>query len=543
MPEHIRAFLAVLLVAVPVLWLAKMPLCGPVMDRREYNNLFLAWVCTTIIVFLSGNFWLYSVLTGIALAMLSKRAGNPLLVYCVVLFAAPPFLKLIPGVGGIEQIFGLDHYRLLALSVLLPAILRRREAGPPAQGRSTQGVPRGRRKVAREPHWDTTDWFMLTFLCWLALVRIANDSITGDIRGILYLILDYWLPYYAATRLLTSMRQIQQVIAAFCLAALVLGCLAMFESERQWLLYTPLAVPFDMPQTSTMYLVRGSANGSTLRSQVSLGQPIPLGYVLAIAVLLFSGIAPRVPFLSVRVAFYGSFSAGLLASMSRGPWSGAALGLISMLAVGKGVGKRALKFSIWGSAGLALFLLSPWADTVIAYLPFVGTVETGNIDYRNRLIDVSLELLGRNPLFGDFFFMNNPLLEQMRQGEGIIDMVNTYLQIALPYGCVGLALFLGVFLSAMINLLRICRRIEDAEAVRVGRALFGAMVAIMIIIGTASSISAIDKVYFLTIGLCVSYAKSLKSQLSVPVRRNRVRRTAAAVNFASGPSAIREVKL
>ena len=447
MPEHLRAFVAVLVVAVPVLWLAKMPLCASVLDRREYDHLRLAWICTTAIVFLSGNFWVYAVLTGIALTVFGKRAENPLLVYCVVLFAAPPFLKLIPGIGGIEHIIGLDHYRVLALAVLLPAVLRRREEAPPMgeQARPAKGTPRGRRKVARASRWGMTDRFMLAFLGWLALVRIAHDSVTGDIRGIFYLITDYWLPYYAASRLLTSVRQIQQAIAAFCVAALILGCLAMFESERLWLLYTSLAVPFDMLRTTTMYLVRGGAGGSTLRAQVSMGQPIPLGYVLALAITLFSGIAAHVPFLSVRVAFYGAFSAGLLASMSRGPWSGAAIGLLSMLAVGRGASKRVLKFSLWGSAGLALFLLTPWADSVIAYLPFVGTVETGNIDYRNRLIDVSLELLGRNPLFGDFYFMNDPLLEQMRQGEGIIDMVNTYLQIVLPYGCIGLALFLGVF--------------------------------------------------------------------------------------------------
>jgi hypothetical protein len=484
---------------------------------------------------LSGTFWVYAVLAGIALTVFRKRTENPLFVYCVVLFAAPPFLKLIPGVGGIEHIIGLDYYRLLALVVLLPAVLWHREEAPPAQiqERPAQGA-RGRRKVVRASRWGMTDRFMLAFLGWLTFVRIANDSITGDIRGTFYLITDYWLPYYAASRLLTSMRQIQQVIAAFCVAALILGCLAMFERERVWLLYTPLAIPFDMPPTGTMYLVRASDTGRTLRAQVSLGQPIPLGYVLAIAIALFSGIAAHVPFLSVRAAFYGAFSAGLLASMSRGPWSGAAIGLIGMLAVGKSTSKRLLKFSLWGSAAFALFLLTPWADTVIAYLPFVGTVETGNIDYRNRLIDVSLELLGRNPLFGDFFYLTDPLMEQMRQGEGIIDVVNTYLEIALPYGCIGLALFLGVFLPVMVNLLRICRRVEDPEAVRVGRALFGAMVTVMIIIGTASSISAIDKVYFLITGLCVSYARTLETQLSVPVRQPRARRPAAAMARSMG---------
>jgi hypothetical protein len=530
MPEHIRAFIAVLAIAVPALWVARTVFCASVLDRREYDNLRLAWFCTTAIVFLSCNFWLYVVLAGIALTVFRKRAENPLLVYCVVLFVAPPFLKPIPGVGGIEQIIAVDLYRVLALTVLLPAVLWRSEAASPLQmpARPARAAPGGRRKVARESRWGTTDQFMLTFLGWLALVRIANDSVTGDIRGIFYLITDYWLPYYAASRLVTSVRQIQQVIAAFCIAALIVAFLAMFESERLWLLYKPLAPLFDM-QNGTMYLVRGSGSGGTLRAEVSLGQPIPLGYVLAVAMMLFSGIAAQVPLLAVRVAFYGAYLGGLVASMSRGPWSGAAVGLISMLFVGKSATKRVLQFLLWSPPALTLFLLSPWADNVTAYLPFVGTVDTGNIDYRDRLIDVSLELLGRNPLVGNFFYLTDPLLEQMRTGEGIIDMVNTYLQVALPYGCIGLALFAGVFVSAMVNLLRICRRIEDPEAVRVARALFGALVSVMITIGTVSSISAIDKVYFLTAGLCVGYARALKAQLSLPVRQTPVSRPAAAM--------------
>ena len=535
MPEHLRAFVTILAVAVPVLCLAKAPFCASVLDRRTYNNLILAWICTTAIVFLSGDFWLYVVLTGIALTVFRRRADNPLLLYCAVLFAAPPYLKLIPGVGGIEHIIGLDHYRVLSLAVLLPAVVWRREEASPLrmQMRPARGARTGRRAVAREARWGLTDQFMLAFLAWMAFVRIANDSITGDLRGILYLMTDYWLPYYAASRLVTSIRQIQQAIAAFCIAALILGCLATLESERAWLLYKPLAAVFEMPN-GTMYLVREGTSGSALRSEVSLQQPIALGYVLTIAIMLFSGIAARVPLLAVRVACFGAFFAGLVASLSRGPWIGTAAGLLSMLFAGRGAFKRVLKFLLWGSAALAVFLLTPWADSVIAYLPFVGTVETGNIDYRQRLIDVSLELLARNPLFGNFFFLNDPLLEQMRQGEGIIDMVNTYLQIALPYGCIGLALFVGVFLSAMVNLLRLCHRVDDPEAVSVGRALFAALVAVMITIGTVSSISAIDKVYFLTAGLCVAFARALTSEVSSPVGQTRTSRPDAAMARSMG---------
>ena len=38
-------------------------------------------------------------------------------------------------------------------------------------------------------------------------------------------------------------------------------------------------------------------------------------------------------------------------------------------------------------------------------------------------------------------------METMRQGEGIIDIVNSYLQVALETGLVGLGFFLLIFIS------------------------------------------------------------------------------------------------
>lgn len=41
-------------------------------------------------------------------------------------------------------------------------------------------------------------------------------------------------------------------------------------------------------------------------------------------------------------------------------------------------------------------------------LPFIGTIENENITYRERLIDNSMIVIQRNPLFGSFDFRNTP---------------------------------------------------------------------------------------------------------------------------------------
>ena len=45
----------------------------------------------------------------------------------------------------------------------------------------------------------------------------------------------------------------------------------------------------------------------------------------------------------------------------------------------------------------------------------------------------------------------------MMQGEHIIDIVNTYLEIALRSGLVGLSLFVGVFATILLRLRRVLK--------------------------------------------------------------------------------------
>jgi O-antigen ligase len=100
-------------------------------------------------------------------------------------------------------------------------------------------------------------------------------------------------------------------------------------------------------------------------------------------------------------------------------------------------------------------------------------------------------------------------MEQMRQGQGIIDIVNTYLQFALPYGLIGLSLFALCLLAVIRAVLRGRRLIvrSDTEAERLGRILLGAMAGILVTIATVSSIGVIAPMYWLMSGICVAYGR------------------------------------
>jgi hypothetical protein len=319
--------------------------------------------------------------------------------------------------------------------------------------------------------------------------------------------LDAALPYYVASRALRDLQQFRQVAAGFVLAAVIVAVLAVFESGRFWLLYESLRAPLDVPAHLATYLQRGE--GGPLRANVSLGNSIVLGYVLMLALSMFLFLAPILRPAWKRHVAGLCLLAGLIASWSRGPWVGAAVVVLTTSAIGPRLGKRLAWAAAAGAVLLPVLVLSPLGDAVVGYLPFVGRVESNTIDYRQRLFEVSAMVFIQNPIIGDFRYLDNPLMAQMRQGQGIIDMVNTYAQIALPSGLVGLLLFAGVFASALRSVWRVRQRIgaNEPELERLGRTLFAGLLGILLTIATVSSIGAIPTLYWLMVGLCASYVR------------------------------------
>lgn len=496
-------------IALPILVLAKQPLVAAGYGEDQYRRHRTLWIAVTMLVFVAHSFWLYTVLAGILLALASTRDRMPLSLYFVVLFAAPHFTMLLPGIGPIQNLFYFTHIRMLNLAILLPLALMVR--------RTQQGVPHS----VRLP-----DLAVLGYLAVMLIAHARNDSITMMMRLVFYLFVDIGLPYYVASRAITRMEHFRQVAGGFVLATLIMALIAVFETFKGWLLYESLRVPLRSPVEVFAYILR--SEGGPLRAVASTTYPIILGYVMTVGLGLYAflahGLEPR---WKSRLAFLG-LVAGLIASLSRGPWVAAALMLLVLVVLGPGKSKRLATAIGFGGIVVTGLMASPWADALMSLLPFVGDVQSENVDYRARLFDVSLLVLAQKPLLGDLNFMANPLMEQMRQGQGVIDIVNTYVQVALPYGLVGLFLFSASLLLPMHAVWRARRTLaEDAvEDERLGRTLLAIMLAILVTIATASTIGAIGPIYWLMAGLCVAYARMLhplpaqaRRDLKTPLRQ------------------------
>lgn len=522
MPEHLRAIVVILVLAAPVFWFAKAPIGRIVGGEAEIQRDRNFWLVITLFAFLAHSFWIYIVVAGTFAATKAQRHPNILALYVLLLFAVPPFEMEIKGIGPIDHIIAINHYRLLNLTLLLPFAMRLYKA-----------------REQKESKLKATDVILAALLIWMFIGRATHDAVSGIVRGAFYSLVDTWLPYYVASRAVKTRDDFIRVASSFVIAGCILGLLALFESARHWLLYESLRDPLGFPEVMTLYLMRGA--GGPLRANVSVGNAIVLGYVLMLCLTAFIYLMPK---LQPRWKAYAAcicIVAGQAGALSRGPWVGAAAMLLMLIWLGPGRGKRLGKAIVWGGFGVIALLISPFGDSVISYLPFVGTVEPGSVDYRSRLFDVSLEVFKQHPIAGDFYYLRNPIMEQMRQGEGIIDMVNTYLQFALPYGAVGLLLFVGVFISAYRATNRARKQnIADADTEFLGRTLLGGLIGILVTIGTVSTIGAISTMYLVWTGLCIGYVRVFgQANLSRIGRRARPPATRMTKLEAGRPSETR----
>lgn len=458
------------------------------MSTQDFDRRRNLWFAVTLLAFFSHSFWIYILLCGAMLLHAGSKERNPAALYALLILAVPGFEQPVPGMGLINYVFDINHIRLLNLVILLPAALRlSKEGALPSTG-----------------PWRLCDRLLLAFLLFSFVHRATFDSATGTLRFGFHLWLDTWLPYFVLTRSLRSEQSLKECMAALVLAVSVTAVIAIFETTRYWLLYESLRYALRLPEVLPMYLTRGEGGG--LRANVTSLNAIALGYTMMIALIFALALNRSLAARWQAFLLTGILIGGLFAPLSRGPWVGAVVGVFAAMAFGPGGVKRTAKLLLVGSIAFGIVLLSPYGSKLMDLLPFVGTVESDNVTYRQRLFEVSMIVLWERPVFGSPDYLVHPAMQEMRQGQGIIDVVNTYLGVALYSGFVGLTLFVAPFLLAGFFVWRSLRRLgpERAQLQAIGQALLGALIGAALTIATVSSITVIPTLYWMLLALCVT---------------------------------------
>lgn len=492
MAEHLKTLTAIFLIAVPVLLIARAPACAAAIPGEDFRRRRNLWLVVTALAFLTQDFWLLMGTAGVLLFFAGRRDPNPMALFLALLFAVPALTDEVSGLGLARHLLALSYPRLLALAVLLPAALA----------------------IFFDPHKGSPaskwpDRLLAGYLALILVLQFTVDSLTNTLRYAIYYFIDVALPYYVASRSLKNLEQFRDTAMSLVVAAMVLAAVGIFETAKGWLLYASLDDFLGLDWGYGNYLQRGES----LRAQASTGQPIALGFVMAVACGLFLFLRPAVPRRGMWFLGLALLLGGLLAPISRGPWIGAAVGFAVFVALGPRPLENLAKLALLGLAGGFVLLFSPFGDRIIDHLPFIGTLDRETIAYRQELLNQSVALVKLNPLFGSFDYLK--YMEDLRQGQGIIDIVNTYLAVALSSGLAGLGLFVSFFLAVAAGIHRARAALPDSagDLKLLGRSLLATLAGIMVIIFTVSSITVIPIVYWSVAGFGLAYIGLAQRQL------------------------------
>jgi hypothetical protein len=318
-----------------------------------------------------------------------------------------------------------------------------------------------------------------------------------------------------ASRSLRSLNGFKYALAGFVMSAIVLSAMAVIEVVLSWQLYFSVLNALGLNAMEFGgYLYRGAL----LRPNATVGNSIVFGYVVMVALGYFFFLKEYVEPAKLKWLGAGLLLMGVASSLSRGPWVGACFLLVVYLIQGPNALKKLTTAVLVAVAGWVMLNVLPMGKVVLDMLPFVGTVDEFNVEYRANLLTSAMPVIERNLWLGSVDYLRAPELQVMVQGDGIIDIVNTYVGVMLNAGLIGLGLFVGAFVLAFKHVRAATRRAvaHGAEAVVLGRALSATLAAVMLVIYTVSSILAVSVIYWTALGVCVAYASLMKQPVSGP---------------------------
>lgn len=296
--------------------------------------------------------------------------------------------------------------------------------------------------------------FMIMFV--LAFISARDSSLTNVMRVTVQISLSLFLPYYIVKKSINDAEAVRSAVLFVVASALAISAVAIFESFKAWPMYQAFRNQFGIYGLANVKM-----RGGMLRAGGPLMNP-PLSAAL-LALCFVTTFAARDLFKSASKhrIILAIVAIGLFSVQSRTGWLGAVAGCVGVLlsrrgATGMIAPLAALSLALGGVYGLTLV-----NERAADLLGFSTDAKNSN-EYRDKLYDRGVELVRQHPVIGQSPSVVTAQMEDLRQGEGIIDFVNGYLGIALFSGLTGLALFAGGIAAQAIASYR-ARRVSRAR--------------------------------------------------------------------------------
>lgn len=449
----------------------------------------ILWAVVTSVTFLAGHVAIVAMaVILISLFLIPNQRFERVSYYFVLLPIVPLFIYDVPGPMGINLLLDLTYARLLTLVILGPVFIL-------FVKQSLQG---GRKFLH-----GSLDHLVFLYALLLCLLSFRNTTVTSGLRESLNVLMDIFIPYYVISRCIQSVNDFYKVFFAIVFTAVMLSFLGFFEQIFRWGFFRYLPDLLDF-RSIPVTMVGGMRDGM-LRISTTMA-PLPLGYFMVLALgmlILMKDLLPgsRLFF----IATVGLFLMTLFFTGSRGAWL--SLVILLMVYLYLKISNQWLKWGVL-SGGIGLIFFGSLLLSLVGGVDVNSMDEHGTFQYRIDLIKTSASVIKNNLLIGTPDPNAGGALESMRQGQGIIDIVNAYLEVLFYYGVIGFALFFSIFMLMLRNIYIGLAAMQQHREMRLLACMLLAMtVSTLVMIGTVSSVNFIPIYYWSLIGFASAYTR------------------------------------
>lgn len=453
-----------ILVLLAAAWLPLRHAVGPAL-RRQLGLLPYASVAVLYVVGMVTP-WPGLILVPAFLAPL-VRPGTRVDIACRYMLLMP----LMPAVSptlmvGSHMIGQFSPLDMLGLGALCASFAARGDA---AGGRPRTGVTP-----------EDLTLFLLIVIFGVAGPRFADISLL--IRNVIGYAIVLAVPFWIVRRTVRTNEQLFLVIGCLGASAALVALMALWEHRSGWALFDTMSArlsPRDFVARTA------SVRGGALRATVTMSSPLELGLVMIAGALAIYNTRR----LYRSRWFHGGALAlvllGMVATQSRGALLATAVaGLVVLLVQRRYWQSAAALGGVVAAYGMLLLL----ARSSMRASALVGHEQgyAGYRDYRTLLLERGLEEGRKHPIVGLSLEQVRQNLADLTQGEHIVDFVNTYLNIFLISGLVGLGLCVAGFAAVYVGLGRRLGRNLAVTAERTRAFCLAALTAILVSLFTVS---------------------------------------------------------
>jgi hypothetical protein len=278
------------------------------------------------------------------------------------------------------------------------------------------------------------------FMMW------RGTSVTNLFRVSIDLATQYWIPYYVVSRTNRSWTDISRCMIGLSFAGCILGAIAVFEVARMW----PLYRSFYYHHGVSLELLPVKLRDGLLRSGGPFLEPTSFAGALAVCALASWYSASAFRSSMSRWLIVGTITVGVLAPQGRAAILALLLGFFGAELYRRKAGLLGLLTFVGSALAVVLFLSQAGGgDGALMSSPGAETV-----DYRRNLFRRGLQEIGESPILGRQGSEVVRNMQDLVQGEGLVDFVNTYLYVALHAGLLGLLVWIVAVLTWPVLLWR-----------------------------------------------------------------------------------------